>query len=107
MPGFSVVMWISRFSSVAVGDEQTVRTEPVLFGLSTILFQSNTFDPMTGAAAGVVSGPFWAKASASPATAVAARAANNSLRFIVVFLFSIYLERSRARKAVLLVRCYL
>jgi len=32
-------MWISRFSSVAVGVEQTVRTEPVLLGLSTIAFQ--------------------------------------------------------------------
>src|SRR5580658_4632970 len=78
IPGLSVEIWISRFSSVAVGVLHTVRTDPTAFGLSMSEFQSKTCEPITVADS--------ASANASPATAVAARATKSSLRFISLLL---------------------
>jgi len=86
------------------GALHTVRTEPTALGLSTIAFQSNTFDPITpagssGAAlkSAGLTGAGSASASASPATAVAASAANSSLRFISFFLFPLRISVARRR----------
>src|ERR1035438_733177 len=71
-------MCTSRFSIVAVGALKTARVEPTLVGLTGMVFQSKTAEPITG---------FWsATANAAAVAATAMKATIKSLRVIILFL---------------------